>query len=186
MMRQPDEVKDILRQAADIVAAAQIPDDLRAVALGKAVDLLAGESRGAAPKRESGSAEGTDDLLERIATKLGLEVELVEETFEVQDDQVQLTIPRAKLDSTKTGGAKQIAVLVAAARQAAGVEDKTSVDVIRLVADEYGKYDSANFSTSLHEQGDYYNITGPTRARELKVKRAGFDEAAALLKRLHG
>lgn len=189
-----DHVRDILQQAAELVAGAAVPSELRAVAFGKAVDLLTGTpgegNRGRGQQGLGGSglgsAENSDDLIQKIATKLDLDRELVDETFEVVDGDIRMTIARTKLESSRTGGTKQIAVLLAAARQAAGLEEKTRADIIRAVADEYGKYDSANFSTTLHELGDYFGFSGTSRARELKVKRAGYDEAAASITRLRG
>jgi hypothetical protein len=188
-MTDHDRVKDILKQAADLVAAADVPDDLRAAAFAKAVDLLAGRSVGATivePPADPDLNIDPDDLIQRIATKLNLDRELVDETFEVEDGQIRLTVARTKLNAAKTRGTKQIAVLLAAARQAAGLEEKTKFDIIREVADDYGKYDSPNFAATLNELGDYFSISGPRGDRELKVRRAGYDEAAATIRRLQG
>jgi hypothetical protein len=189
IVTNPDKVKDILRQAADVVAAAEVPQDLRAAAFDKAVDLLAGRS---VPDGNSGQETGSpadadpDDLVQRIATKLGLDRRLVDETFEIEDGQVKLTVARPKLESAKTAGTKQIAVLLAAARQAAGIEEKTKAQTIREVADDYGKLDPPNFAATIGELGDYLSFSGGRMSREVKVKRAGYEEAAASIQRLQG
>lgn len=189
-MTDSKKVEEILRQAADAVAAADLPKEVQSVAFGKAVDLIAGvpaeiqPRHGAKGKSQNREADDPDDPLQKIATRLGVDRELLDETLEVEDGAVSLTIARSKLASQKTKGTKQIAVLVAAARQAAGIEEWTETKTIRVVADDYGKYDSPNFAASLSELGDFFSFSGSGQGRKLKMRRAGFDEAAALIKRL--
>lgn len=185
-MSKADDVSKILREAAEAVKAADIPTELRSSAFEKAVELLAGQpatgakvsSQGAKPESESG------ETLDKVATKLGLDREAIDEIFDVEDGDVKLTIAPAKLDAHKTKGAKEIALLVAAARQGAGSEDWTRQNTIRVVADDYGKFDSPNFAQTLSELGDYFSFSGTGRGRRLKMRRAGFEEAAALIRRL--
>jgi hypothetical protein len=183
-----DEVSRILRQAAEVVKAADIPNELRPTAFGKAVDLLAGRpvTETKVPKQGGTPEPESAETLDKIAAKLGLDREAIDEIFEVEDGDVKLTIAPAKLEAQKTKGAKQVALLVAAARQAAGVEDWTTQDTIRVVAIDYNKFDSPNFAQTLSELGDYFSFSGAGRGRRLKMRRAGFEEAAALIERLRG
>jgi len=184
-MKSPNEVSEILRQAADIVVAADIPKELQPVAYGKAVELISDSiqlpERGTS--KHSDSRDG--DPVGRIASTLKVERDVVEDTYEITDDGVSLVVSPSKLEQQKTKATKQIALLVAAARQATG-EEWTQSKTIRAVVDDYGKLDGPNFASSISELGDFLKFAGSGPARRLKLRRSGFDEAAALIKQLHG
>lgn len=181
-------VTDILRRAAEAVVAADLPENLRNTAFGKAVDLLTqGPPAGSQVRSAFGSetSRGTDDPLQAIGAKLGLERSLIDEVFEVENGNVNLTIARSKLEPKKAAGTKQIALLLAAARQGAGIEDWTEGRTIRAVASDYGKFDGPNFASSISELGDYFSFSGSGSGRRLKMRRAGFEEAASVIKKLN-
>jgi len=194
MPRREKKIEEILREAAAAVAAADIPEDLRSVAFGKAVDLIVGvpsmsqvdttaEHRSGRQQREEGSM-GTP--LAMISRKFETEIEVIAEAFEVEDGVPQLTIPRSKLATSKKAATKQIALLVAAARQAAEVEDWTESKTLRESADAYGKYNSPNFAAAISELEDDFSFSGKGRTRRVKVRRDGFKTAGALVKQLVG
>jgi hypothetical protein len=183
-----DEVTKILREAFDAVKAAELPTEVLGVAMGKAVDLIGGVPR---PSQEEAKKEGglkvdTGDLLGKVAAKLGVARELVDDTYEVVDGDLVLSIPRPKLDAAKTKGTKQVALLVAAGRQAAGLEEWTETKTIRAVADDYGKFDSPNFASSVAELGDSLKFVGTGAARKVKVRLVGFEEAGKLITKVLG
>jgi len=183
-----NEVTRILQQAADLVAKANLPAALQGVAFDKAVDLIAGVATigdGPAKKQvQTGAVSDSGDALDKIATKLDLKRELIHETFEATNGSVTLTIARSKLAEHKTKGTKQIALLVSAARQAAGIEEWTETKTIRAFADDYGKYDSPNFAAAIAELGDFFSFSGSGANRKLRMRRAGFEEAASLIKKI--
>lgn len=66
----------------------------------------------------------------------------VSEVFHIENGELELSIGTAKLPAAKTAGAKRIALLVAAGRQAGGWDPEwTDVGEIRTIAERYGKYD---------------------------------------------
>lgn len=193
-MSSNKEITDILKEAAEAVAAADLPKELQHVAFGKVVDLLAGTNKvGLASKKpEPGPTSGRlkpssdpDDPLQLMADKLKVEVDVIGEIFEAEDGNVKLTIAPSKLEASKSSGTKQIAVLLAAARQAAGIEEWTETKTIREVANDYGKVDSPNFAASIGELGDYFSFSGTGKSRSLKMRKAGFEHAADMIKSLH-
>ena len=188
------EVKDILRAAHEAVDAADVPDELRAAAFSKAVDLLSADLRSGA-NTSSGASPGTPgvqkiekptSLMDRIASKLGLDVETVREVYREVDGDVRLIAPSSKLTRGKSAATKQVALLVAAARQAAEIEEFTSADIIRAIADDYRTLDSPNFAAALREMSTTFRFDGTSRNRMLKVSRPGWEEARRLVQELGG
>lgn len=176
-----EEVAKILREAYDAVKAAKLPTEVEGVALSKAVDLIAGvrQAQGEVKKEEVAADPG--DLLGKIGAKFRVNRELIEDTFEVEDGSVNLTISRTKLEALKTKGTKQIALLLAAGRQAAGLEKATETKVIRTVAEEYGKLDPPNFASTLAEMTDSFIISGARADKTMKARRGTFEEAGRLI-----
>lgn len=196
-MPQAKKVEEVLREAAAAVAAADVPENLRSVAFGKAVDLIAGvpvasdhdtgiTKQVQAQQQRQQEAGSADDPLQKISTKLATEIDLIDEAFDVEDGTPKLTIPRSKLSSSKKTATKQIALLVAAARQAAEVEEWTESKVIRDAVEDYGKYNRPNFAAAISMLEDDFSFSGKGRSRKVKVRRDGFKDAGTLVKQLLG
>jgi hypothetical protein len=185
-MSEENRMAKILQEAYEAVKAANLPPELQGVALGKAVDLLAG-AQGAPPafKQEAETpALDASDRLGKIAARFGVDRKLVDDAYDVSNDDLLLSIDQARLDAAKTKGAKEVALLVAAGRQAAGLEEWTDTKTIRGVADDYGKFDSSNFASSVSELGDTFKFMGTGASRKVKVRVAGYAEAGQLIKKL--
>lgn len=98
---------------------------------------------------------------------------MVDEAFEVEDGVPRLTIARGKLASSKKAATQQIALLVAAARQAVRVENWTESKTIRKAVERYGKYNSPNFAAAISELEDDFSYSGKGQSRRVKVRRDG-------------
>lgn len=195
----PDEGKmvnatDVLRAAKEAVEQAGIPDDLRATAFEKAIDLVSGSialtngkgsDHRSSPHLETPGSE-QDSALLRLARKLKLDAELVGDIFHEEDGELRVVVGAGKLNRGKKGATQQLALLVCAARQAIGVEEFTSFDRVRKIAEEYRRYDRANFARSLNEMMDEFSFRGTARQREIKVSRPGWEAAARLVTQLAG
>jgi hypothetical protein len=181
----------LLAEALAAVEEAKIPADLQPVAFGKAIDLLGGtasrQKSAADGGPPAGEAGGGDRPLEMIRIKLGIDAESVDAAYHLDDDgQIQLGVPSRKLDTRKSAATKQIALLLAAGRQAAGAEERTSVGIIRDAVTFYGKRDGANFAGTIAEMDDVFNITGNGQQRRVKVNRVGYERAGEWAKALTG
>lgn len=186
------KVEDVLREAAVAVEAAKLPDDLRSAAFAKAVDLIAG---GGAPavsevtptaKAETKKAAGDQDPLSMIAKRFSVTRELADEAFAIEDGEPSLAVARTKLANSDKGASRQIAVLVAAARQAAGMEEWTESSVIRDAAASYNRFDPNNFANTVGSLEDDFSFSGKGQSRRVKVRRDGFKKAGALVQQLVG
>jgi hypothetical protein len=79
---------------------------------------------------------------------------------------------------------KAIALLVAAGRQAAGMEEWTQATAIREVCRNFGVLDVANFATEVASLGDVFLVRGKGQSREFKVTRHGYEEAGRMALRI--
>jgi hypothetical protein len=98
--------------------------------------------------------------LARIATKLKVDIDIVDSVYFDENGDVRVGVPAGKLESGKMAGTKQLALLAAAGRQGAGLEESTSVEKIREVADEYKRYDQANFARTISQMDNEFRIMG--------------------------
>ena len=183
---------NILVEALKDVEDAKVPDDLREIAFKEAIRL---REAGAQPSDGSDPAEGKQGgdaapaggkPLEQIASRFGVDASAVGEVFAVRDGEVQLAVGSRSLASGKATGAKDIALLIAGARQATGVEDWTSVGVIREWAKHYGKFDSTNFGKTISAMDDLFQFTGDRQQREVKMRKPAWEQAGELVTRIVG
>jgi hypothetical protein len=196
--------REVLEAALKDVQDAGIPDDLRPVALWKAIDLRAGiravapAAAGSPATARGGSAphlaaampdaEATPgDVLASIGQRLGLDRATVEEVFTVQGGEPELIVPVGKLPAKVAAATKEIAVLMAGGRQAAGVEEWTSWDIIRAVCVDYKRIDSPNFAKTIREMGDVFNFRKDSQRKlSVKLSRPGWDRLTEAVRRLGG
>jgi hypothetical protein len=190
------EVREVLVRALKEVDEADIPSELRAVAFGKAVDLLSTGAQDATrqlppPRRDplgNGQPAAESSPLERIATRLKLDTEVVQDVFDHDDDGLRVVVSPKKLEKQDARATKQLALLVAAGRQAAGLDedDWTNVSEIRQVAEDYRKLDPSNFAKHIAQLQDEFSVRGSGQKRALRVTRPGWDAARELVERLAG
>lgn len=185
------EPSELLRQAVKAVEDAEVPDDLRVAAFERAVELLSGlASPGIAlvPARSSAAVSTASavpgGLFDQAAQRLGVPREVLEDVFHTDGDEIGIGLAASRFDKSKSGGTRQLALLVAAARQAAGLEEWTSTGVIREVCRDYGKFDSANFASTIRGMGDVFNFRGRGHQLDVKLTRPGYERAGELLQGL--
>jgi hypothetical protein len=189
------EVREVLVQALVEVDEANVPAELRSVAFGKAVDLLvarAGESTEPLQpfhQTRMGNGQVTGDAapLGKVAARLKLDKELVQDIFDYDEDGVRVIVSPRKLDKGLGPGTKQLALLVVAGRQAAGDDEGwTSVEAIRKVCEEYNKLDSPNFAAHIKAMKNEFTLRGTAQKREVKLTRPGWEAARELVEKLAG
>jgi hypothetical protein len=197
-------VDQILAEALKAVEDAAVPNDLRAVAFEKAVEIIAaragvpvvaavaapaapaGDPSGGGDRDGSGGAASTKPAeaktLERVAAGLKADLADVKEVFHIEDGEPKLVVATSQLEDGTADAAEQIAVLLAAARQVGGWGEDgwTASSVIRQAADDYGKKDG-NFARTLSAMKDEFNFTGKRTGVKVKVKRRGKERAAEIV-----
>jgi hypothetical protein len=185
-------IDEILVRAKQEVERANLPEALQAVAFGKVVDLLSGAGKGSQEKAKLQGSTTAGELvqgspLERIAAKFNLDLDVVDQVLSADAESVHLIVAPGKLASSKTEGTQQIALLIAAGRQAAGLDQEwTSLNDIRGVAEEFKKYDGPNFAKHIRRMENDFNFKGSKQKLEVKVARPGWESAKALIVQLSG
>src|SRR3954454_23643767 len=121
-----------LEAAVAAVKAAKVPKDLRVAAFNAAFyGSTAASTEGAAAKLPPPPAgEQSDDEVERIAQKLEVDPTLVSLVYDVDDDGVHLTVKRDSLSSTNKSAQQEVAYLLVAGRQAIGLEEWTTSEIV--------------------------------------------------------
>lgn len=186
------ELEEALKKAAEIVERAKLPQDLRAPAFERALESLMGTAGGAprhAPadaKHPIAPASSESAPLSAIAAKLGISEDAVAETFDVKDGNLDVVLGYSKLATGTAAGARQLALLVAAGRQAAGLDPDgwTATAEIRAICKEFGKFDEANFGATIAKMHQPFSFSGSGASRKVKMTRAGWEQAKQLVEEL--
>jgi hypothetical protein len=184
-----------LRAALAALDEAGVPDELREIAFGRALDATLGGFQGSVPsgRLEQPGAGGAgiesprgDGSLSGLAQRLGIELAAAEAIYDVDEEGLHLVIAPSKLDTSVTAAMEQIARLVVAGRQAVGVDDEwTPIGVVRAACENRGRYSRGNFSTYVSKlDGDGFRIRGTGTSREFKANAAGFESTGHLATRL--
>ena len=194
-----DDPRKTLIEALKDVEEANVPEDLREVAFTKAFELRAstlttgpGDSGGGSQSGQThdqlrSAGGGDSDPLSKISAKLGIARETVSEVFSVQDGTLELVIGAGKLPGPSKPATKELALAVAAGRQAAELEEWTSLDPVRAVCADFKKLDSPNFARTIREMEDVFNFRRASERKwEVRLARPGWDRASALIRRLGG
>jgi hypothetical protein len=195
-----EEVIETLRSASAAVNSAAVPDDLRAAAFKAAVRLLAwdavsGDRNAEAsarqppavgPQRATGSADSGSALLERIGERVHVTADRLGYVYAEDGRHVRVIIRSAKLAKAKAAGAQQVALLVMAGRQAAGIDDYTESSVLRDECKRYGKFDQTNFGKHMRALDDAVITQGKAQTTKRKLTDPGFDRAGELTTKLLG
>jgi hypothetical protein len=191
-----DELAGAIERALRAVDAAKVPDDLREIAFSKALDSTLGIAKVDSVGRvrgengDGGEGAGTPPVTDRaakIARKCKVAPESVAKVFEEDGDELHIIASRSKFAPSMKEAMQQVALLTAAARQAAGLdEDATPLTVIRARCEEVGVLNEGNFSRHMAERREGVRIKGQERRRELKVSNPGFEAAGRLISSLAG
>lgn len=197
-MSDQESISETLRIAHLIVVDLKLDAEFRPVAYSKAIDLLSADKvvsslTPAAPR--TGAPGGTNiqpaaeiaDSTSKLARALGVDAEVLELVYVIAGDQLDLVLSRSKLPKERFPAMRTLTILVAAGRQALGLDEGwTPVEVIRNVCRDFGMLDASNFAAAVSAVGDAFVIRGKGAQRQVKVTRAGFEEAGRLILQLVG
>lgn len=184
------DLRRAFEEAQRIVDAAELSQDLRPLAFSRAIDYLISQSEDGRSSPSSTSPQsvhdrGVEPQLSRIANRLGVPTSAVQEVYYDNDGDLALSVPSSRLAKNKATGTRQIALLVAAGRQAGGFDESwTESRLIRDVCLHYGKFDPKNFGYAVSSMDDVFQIKGKGPNREIRVKQPGYERAGVLVAEL--
>lgn len=139
---------------------------------------------GAAASTPATAAEPS--AAQALAARVKLPVEKLEDIYDFSADPVALIVSPGRLASIVARATEQIALLVVASRQAISNEAWTSTSDIRSVCQEYARFDSSNFATTVTALHEELAFRGTGRSREVRLTRPGWDKVSKLLAELGG
>lgn len=188
------QVADLLTRALNAVDTARVPDDLREVAFTTAVSLITGTMTSTLQPptppateqqqaKQQKSASSGSELLDRIAEEMEVEPQKVRRLFAEKNGEPELILKSSRLPKTKAAAAADIALLVMAGRQAAGIDDYTEAELLRGTVKRYGKFDSANFSSQMKALDNFILADGKGATVKRKLTHPGMEAAAELVEK---
>ena len=192
------DIKTILVEAKEVVADADLPNHLQPLAFEYVLDVLSAErskgiSTASGPQNSEGLAASKRDnvtparsLLSKLANELSLPADKIERVYLIEENNIDVVVSPKLLSNSKSGATKELTLLVAAGRQCSGMEDETSIESIREVCDDFGFYDSSNFSGSVSELKGALRIQGKGQERQIKITRNGIEIVKNMIQRFLG
>lgn len=184
------DVAAVLRESLKVLEDAETPPELRAAALPPVFELIARQAPGSpnmalVPYQSPAAQVATGpDPIDRLVVRLGVSRDAVDAVFTSDGNAVDISVHPGRLPRSKSTGTKAVALLVTAMRQATMDEEFTSVDEIRRVAQEFGRYDGPNYASAIGELRGAFLVKGSARQRQLKLTRPGWQQAADLVREL--
>lgn len=185
---------DMLTEARKAVEEAGLDGELRTIGFAKVLDALLGsqttprDEPSSSPNGSGGQREEVliDNPVAALVARLKVSEETIRHVFHLNGDELEIVVAPGKLDSRSSTATKQLALLVAAGRQGAGLEEWTGADRIRGWCEHYKRLDPSNFAGTLKEMEDVFSFRGTPRRRELRMTAPAWANASELVKKLGG
>jgi hypothetical protein len=185
------EIKDALLAARASVEDADLPEPWQGRAFSEILRHLLNDPspvpaiRVAPGQPAAVTVAGAGPGLTRLAARFDVAEEVLADILDVEDDGVALHVASAKISAVKSKATREVALLIVAARQGAGMDESwTDVVHVREALTNYNRYDQGNFSKYLKETGDVFNFRG--KPVQLRLTRPGWEAAIDLVKALAG
>jgi hypothetical protein len=187
-----DEITQALTLAHEAVLKVELPEEWREP-WGREVlrRLLAEGQPLPSPLGELVQAtavpSAADSRLGRLAVRVGVPESALADVFDVEGDDVALHVPSARIAAAKSRATREIALLIAAARQGAGIDESSWTDIshVRDALIQYNRYDQSNFAKYVRDTDDVFNLRGKP-VQHLRLTRPGWEAAEAMIKSLAG
>ena len=191
MSNQEQRVSEILRQAAGVVDASDLPADLRVVAFEKAVDMLATANPTAQPgmPRETTISEERGEIDEtrffaNLARESGVSERDLRDVLQLTDGNVSVTTPTKDLGSSISEQAKNVIALVASARSHGLGEHTVNAEAVRGELQRKHCFQSNNFATG--HLGPMKGFNAGSTRNEIVLTSRWVEEFKTAITKAHG
>jgi hypothetical protein len=183
-----DRNKDILQTVKDALQIVEESGTKEPILAAAVFTVVFSTLSVGVPKRVSSTGEESPvgDFYTELAKKLDLNVEQIKKIFVEKDGDVQLLVKRNQLAKSDATATKEIALLISAGRQQAGIETETSSKVIRdLCEKKYGCLNSNHYAEHIKDLGSFcYTKDVTPQNKLLTLLDPGFDEVKKIIKKV--
>jgi hypothetical protein len=191
------EVTELLKSAVSAVNASGAKGELREPAFNAAFSLLTDgvrpapkQGKSAAPLAQASTQAASppqgsagSSVLDRIAVAVKIDASRLLYVYTDKNGEPELSIKSSKLPATKSAGARDIALLLMAARQGAEIEEYTEADTIRSACKRFGKFDKANFGKAMAALDNHVITEGKGVSIRRRLTHPGLEEATELIEK---
>ena len=160
MVTSTEDLRSLVDRARDAVAGLdpQTDSDLRPIAFARILEALLRDTTSAPSNGGNGQPAASTQLIDdtfateeqridAVASYLRVRPEQASDLFDLSSKEPRLQVNQTALEAQKRPALRQIVLLVAAARDALGIETGTAD--VRSAADDLGKFDRNNFMNTI-------------------------------------
>ncbi len=181
-----EPVQAVVRQALEEAKAIGLSVEYERIAFQELLRAALARHAAQHPNTDKGAGDDANSPSARLAARWGIEPAVIDNLFVFRDSELLIEVPRQRLDHSKSGATKQLAMLVCSARQVGLDEAQTLAHAIRATCEEFGVYDSANFAATLRELTGLLRVIGPGRQKAYQITRPGLERAKEIALSLLG
>ncbi|UZX02402.1 hypothetical protein F8G81_07065 [Arthrobacter sp. CDRTa11] len=191
-------IAELLKSAVVAVETAGVPDDLRALAFAKALELavdldshalpLPANSVKLTPVSPPSTEVNSGGPLDKIGQQLKVPSEKVDRIFDEHEGQLTFTGPIAKLGESRKEKVTNLTLLLLAGMKWTGLDGGNPVpdSIVRAHIDEAGLLDTSNYTKTTVALKPFVTVTGVGKNALYKIKYDGVVEAERLGRSLIG
>jgi hypothetical protein len=187
-----ETARDLANQTWEVLQSSDIPEPKQEIAFGAVFAFLAEGGGAAGPSAPEGGRPGpaaSDEQatgLAGIAKALKVDEETASYLFDIDGRDLDLTISREVLSSDRATAMREVALLVVAGRQAAGIDkDRTDSNHVRNQGVHLGVMAKNTFRQEMGALNPQVTSKPQGRfGRALKMTRIGYDAAGRIAQRI--
>jgi hypothetical protein len=184
--------RELANQTWEVLQSSEIPEPKQEIAFGAIFAFLAqgGTVSGpATPEADQPGPAAADERatgLAGIAKALNVDEETVSHMYDIDGRDLDLTISRDDLSSDRATAMREVALLVVAGRQAAGIDkDRTDSNQVRSQGVHLGVMAKNTFRQEMGALNPQVTSKPLGRSgRALKITRIGYDAAGRIAQRI--
>lgn len=132
---------------------------------------------GSRPKRAT--AHDSGDWTGKIADALGMTSDEIAEIYYYDGENLKLLVGRKQLPSSASSGTQHVAALIAAGRQAMGLDENgTEFELIKPALKTHNVFNLKNWTTYIKQLGSKFIYDGTGKQQTIKLTNKAYDAVA--------
>jgi hypothetical protein len=127
------------------------------------------------------ASQDSGDWTNKIADALGMTIDEIAEIYYFDGENLKLLVGRKQLPSSASSGTQHIAALVAAGRQAMGLDENgTEFELIKPVLKTHNVFNTKNWTTYIKQLGSKFIYDGSGKKQTIKLTNKAYDVVAEI------